>query len=326
MLETLPLPLVVVVVSLAVVVWSAGVFIDGAASTANALGVSPLIIGLTIVGFGTSAPEILISILAAAQGNPGLAIGNAIGSNIANIALILGLTTLFFPLWISQSVVRHEMPLLVVMLLVLLALFWDSTLDRSDGVILLALMLIVIARTVYLGMRSATSNAASQTRSGAGSGLSVALFKLLAGLVVLLASSRAMVWGAVEIAGVLGVSDLVIGLTIVAIGTSLPELATCIASARKRAYEIAIGNILGSNVFNSLAVVGISATIHPDTLPGGVLTRDMPIVIGLTLMLLAMSYRHSGNPAILGKFKGGILLSCFIAYQIILFLADQQFD
>jgi len=320
--DTLLLPLIVVVVSLIVVVWSAGVFIDGAASTASALGVSPLIIGLTIVGFGTSAPEILISIFAAAQGNPGLAIGNAIGSNIANITLILGITTLLFPLLVSQSVARREMPILSFVLLVLLALFWDLELSRFDGAILLALMLIVIVHTVHQGMRGATAGAANPSAPGAKSSLSSALLKLLAGLIVLLVSSRAMVWGAVDIASAIGVSDLIIGLTIVAIGTSLPELAACIVSVRRSAYEIAIGNIIGSNVFNSLAVVGISAVIHPDALPDGVLTRDMPIVIGLTLMLLAMSYRHDGNPAILGKFKGGILLSCFIAYQIILFLAN----
>ena len=289
--DILILPLVVVIVSLAILVWSASIFIDGAASTAVALGVSPLIIGLTIVGFGTSAPEILISIFSAAQGNPGLAIGNAIGSNIANIGLILGLTTLLFPLLVSQSVARREMPLLVIVLLVLLALFVDSALSWFDGAILLALMLLVIVRTVYQGMRSANTNSANPSGASARDALPGALFKLAVGLVVLLASSRALVWGAVDI-----------------------------ASARKRAYEIAIGNIIGSNVFNSLAVIGISTTIHPAALPDGVLTRDMPVVLGLTIALLAMCYRHDGNPAILGKFNGGILLSCFIAYQIILFL------
>jgi cation:H+ antiporter len=317
--DTLILSLAVVVASLAVLVWSASIFIDGAASTATALGVSPLIIGLTIVGFGTSAPEILISIFSATQGNPGLAIGNAIGSNIANIALVLGLTTLLFPLLVSQSVVRREMSQLVIVLLVLLALFADSVLSRIDGAILLVLMLLVIARTVYQGMRSVTANAANPLGSNANEALPGALIKLVIGLVVLLASSRALVWGAVDIANAMGISDLVIGLTIVAVGTSLPELAACIASARKRAYEIAIGNIIGSNVFNSLAVIGISSTIHPSALPDGVLTRDMPIGFGLTLALLAMCYRPDGNLAILGRCKGGILLSCFIAYQIILF-------
>ena len=165
--DTLILPLIVVIVSLAILVWSASIFIDGAASTAVALGVSPLIIGLTIVGFGTSAPEILISIFSAAQGNPGLAIGNAIGSNIANIGLILGLTTLLSPLLVSQSVARREMPLLVIVLLVLLALFVDSALSWFDGAILLALMLLVIVRTVYQGMRSANTNSANPSGADA---------------------------------------------------------------------------------------------------------------------------------------------------------------
>lgn len=322
--ETLLLPLIVVVVSLALVVWSAGVFIDGASSTAGSLGISPLIIGLTIVGFGTSAPEILISVFSALQGNPGLAIGNAIGSNIANITLILGLTTLFFPLLIPQSIARHEMPVMILVLLLLLALFLDSTLSGLDGVILLASMLLVMARTIYRGIQSTSTDTTGSSTVGAKVNLAASLTKLLAGLALLLASSRALVWGAVDIAGSLGVSDLVIGLTIIAVGTSLPELAACIACARRRAWEIAIGNIIGSNVFNSLAVVGISAVIHPAPLPQGVLTRDMPIVIGLTLMLLGMSYRHNGNPAILGRFIGAILLSCFIAYQIVLFLPNQS--
>ena len=303
-------------VGLAAVVWSADKFIDGAAATARSLGVSPLMVGITIVGFGTSAPEILISIFAALQGNPGLAVGNAIGSNIANIALILGGTACFYTLFISQSIARKEMPFLVIVQVLVLVLVLDGALDRLDGSILIAALIAVMGRTIYQGYRSPTVESDDDDGDA---DLRKALLGLFVGLIVLLASSRLLVWAAVEIATVMGVSDLVIGLTIVAIGTSLPELAACIASARIRAYEIAIGNIIGSNVFNSLAVVGISALIHPADLPVGVWTRDLPIAIGLGLILLVLSLRKNNQAASLGRVFGVAMLICFIAYQFSLF-------
>ncbi|MEM7291955.1 MAG: calcium/sodium antiporter [Pseudomonadota bacterium] len=287
-------------IALFFVVRSAAVFIDGAADTAQALGVSPLIIGVTIVGFGTSAPEILISIFAALQGNPGLAVGNAIGSNIANIALILGATACLYTLFLSQHIVRRELPLLVLVQLLLIGLVYDADLSRVDGIILLLGLVAVMGRTVLQGIKASSSDEAIQTQ-GSTVDTRRALIKLLLGLGVLLASSRALVWGAVDIASALGVSDLVIGLTVVAIGTSLPELAACIASARIRAFEIAIGNIIGSNVFNSLAVVGISGVIHPAALPPDVWARDLPIALGLAVLLLVLSVRRAGKAAQLGR-------------------------
>ena len=317
MFEAMLIPLLVVVVSIAVVVWSADVFIDGAAATAATMGVSPLIIGLTIVGFGTSAPEILISIFSALQGNPGLAIGNAVGSNIANIALILGATTLLFPLFVQQRTVRSEMGLMTLATIVLCALLWDNTLSLLDGVVLLMLLAAVMGRTIYQGIHGSV-DVPVEEESGSTT-LGLALIKLLGGLALLLVSSRALVWGAVDIASTMGVSDLVIGLTIVAIGTSLPELAACIASAKRQAYQIAIGNIIGSNIFNALAVVGISAVIHPSTLPEGVLSRDAPVMLGLTFLMLALTLRRGDNPAYIGRLPGALLLIGFVAYQILLF-------
>ena len=306
-------------------VWGADRFVLGAAGTARNLGVSPLIIGLTIVGFGTSAPEMLVSAVAAWQGNPGLAVGNAIGSNITNIALILGLTALVAPLATNSKLLRRELPLLLVTMLAGLGLLVDGELSRLDGVVLM----LGLAALIYWMVRTALAERngdplVSELSEDIPAEMSTprALTWLAIGLVVLLVSSRILVWGAVGIAEALGVSDLIIGLTIVALGTSLPELAASMASALRGEPDIAIGNVIGSNLFNLLAVLGIPGLIHPLGIGDDVLFRDYPVMLGLTLAMFIMAYGIRG-PGRINRLEGGLLLACYVGYQTLLYFSTR---
>lgn len=313
--------LLAVIIGFALLVWGADRFVTGAAATARNLGVSPLIIGLTIVGFGTSAPEILVSIVAALQGNPGLAVGNALGSNITNVALILGLTAVIAPLQVNSQILRREFPILVTIMLVALLLLWDNHLGLMDGVILVGGMFVLAAGVVWLGLRSQqTEPMIGEFEAEIPRDLSTgkAMLWTLLGLVVLMVSSRMLVWGSVEIAHALGVSDLVIGLTIVAIGTSLPELAASVMSALKGEHDIAIGNVIGSNMFNLLAVLGLPGLIYPAAIDPSVVTRDFPVMIGLTLLLLVLAYGVRGHGHI-RRFEGAFLLACYGGYMALLY-------
>lgn len=304
-------------------VWGADRFVVGAAATARNLGVSPLIIGLTIVGFGTSAPEMLVSGVAAWQGNPGLAVGNAIGSNITNIALILGLTALITPLAVNSRMLKRELPILAVTMLAGLALLLDGKLGRVDGALLLLGLLAMVVWMVRTGLKDRDSDPLGTEFSEeipSGMPMGRALFWVAAGLLVLLLSSRLLVWGAVEIAQTLGVSDLIIGLTIVALGTSLPELAASVVSALKGEPDIAIGNVIGSNLFNLLAVLGIPGLISPLAIGSEVLIRDYPVMIGLTLAFFLMAYGFRG-PGRITRLDGGLLLACYAGYQTLLYFS-----
>jgi cation:H+ antiporter len=310
-----------VIAGFILLVWGADRFVAGAAGAARQLGISTLIIGLTIVGFGTSAPEMLVSAMAAYGGNPGLSIGNAIGSNITNIALILGLTAVYIPLTVRSETLRRELPLLMAIMLVSVGLLADRELDRIDGILLLLALVGFLAWLVRLGMSSKTSDpiiAEFQEQIPEDMPLGKAFFWLLAGLVVLLGSAQMLVWGSVNIAEAFGVSDLVIGLTIVAIGTSLPELAASIVAARRGEHDIAIGNVLGSNIFNLLAVMGLPGVIRPGPIPPEVLSRDFPVMIFLTLLFFGLAYGIGGTGRI-GRFSGAVLLACFVGYQLILY-------
>ncbi len=305
--------------------WGADRFVLGAAATARNLGISPLVIGITVVGFGTSAPEMLISVFSAWQGNPGLAIGNALGSNIANIALILGVTAIIAPLAVHSRILRHEMPLLLGILLVAYLLLADGHLGRFDGVMLLIGLIAVMGWITWDAMHTRPSDPISQEfaqEMPEPMSMGRALLWLLLGLVLLLTSSRILVWGAVNIAQAMGVSDLVIGLTIVAIGTSLPELAAAIASTLKNEDDIAVGNVLGSNMFNTLGVLGIPGVIFPAAFPPEVLSRDYPVMLGLTLLLFIMIFRVR-NGGKINRLRGSLLLSAFIAYQILIYWSTQ---
>ncbi len=314
--------LIAIVAGFALLIWGADRFVIGASATARNLGVSPLIIGLTIVGFGTSAPEMLVSAMAAWSGNPHMGIGNALGSNITNIGLVLGLTALIVPLSVRSETLKREFPLLFVVMLIALALLLDGKMSLIDGIILLIGMGALVYWMVALGLRErrdADPMASEYTDEiPAHMPMLKAILWLVLGLIILMASSRMLVWGSVNVAQWFGISDLVIGLTIVAIGTSLPELAASIMSALKGEHDIAVGNVLGSNMFNLLAVLGMPGVIHPATTPAEVLTRDFPTMIGLTVALFVMGYGFL-KPGHITRSEGGLLLLGYLAYLGILY-------
>ncbi len=315
-----------IAVGLVLLVWSADRFIEGAAATARYFGMPPLLIGMVIVGFGTSAPEMVVSALAASQGNPGIALGNAYGSNITNIALILGITAVISPIAVHSQVLRKELPILSAVTLLAAWQLWDSQISRIDATVLLLVLVMLMAWTILQGMRRGTDTLASEMVRELEvhtMPISRAVFWLVVGLVVLIASSRLLVWGAVTIAQGLGVSDMIIGLTIVAIGTSLPELAASIIATRKNEHDIALGNILGSNLFNTLAVVGIAGFIHPMHVGPEVFFRDILVMATLTLLLFVFGYGFTGTLGRINRIEGMVLLLCYIGYN--LYLAGHVF-
>lgn len=311
------LAIAAIVFGLGLLVWGADRFVIGSAALARALGVPPLLIGLTVVGFGTSAPEILVSTMAALQGNTGIAIGNAIGSNIANIALILGMTALIAPLTVQSDMLRREYPLLLAVSAGAFLLMIDHDLGRRDGILLLAGLVVVMLLLVRMGLhRRDHDPLADEIEAEIPGDLTtgVALGWFAIGLVTLILSSRMLVWGSVEVASALGVSDLIIGLTIVAVGTSLPELAASIMSALKNEHDLAIGNVVGSNLWNILAVLGVPGLLAPGPIPAEAVDRDMLVMLALTLALFVMG-RSMHRRGVINRLEGGLLLCCFVAYQ-----------
>lgn len=309
-----------VIVGFLLLIWGADRFVHGASATARNLGVSPLIIGLTIVGFGTSAPEMLVSIVSALEGNPGLAVGNALGSNITNIGLVLGMTAIITPLVVKSETLRREYPAMFAVMLLTLALMLDGDLSRKDGVVLMGGLGLMFFWMTGIGLRKHRVDPMETEYAQEIPLISTprALLWILAGFMVLLFSSRILVWGSINIAHALGVSDLIIGLTIVAIGTSLPELAASIMSALKKEPDIAIGNIIGSNMFNLLAVLGTPALITPLALENEVLSRDYPFMIGLSIALFTMAYGFRGTGRV-NRIEGMLLLLAYIAYMVVLY-------
>ncbi|PLX87240.1 MAG: calcium/sodium antiporter [Desulfuromonas sp.] len=309
-------PVLAIVGGLILLVWSADQFVEGAASTARHFGMPALLIGMVIVGFGTSAPEMVVSAIASSQGNPGIALGNAYGSNITNIALILGLTALISPIAVHSQVLRKELPILMAVTLLAAGQLWDGDLSKNDALILLAVFTGLMGWTIWQGMKKKTDalgDEVDKEMEERTMPLRRAIFWLVTGLVLLVASSRLLVWGAVEIAQGLGVSDLIIGLTIVAVGTSLPELASSIIATRKGEHDIALGNVIGSNLFNTLAVVGIAGVIHPLGVGPEVLSRDILVMAILTGAIFIVGYGFRG-PGRINRYEGVALLACYIGY------------
>ncbi len=306
-----------IVIGFALLMWGADRFVIGAGATARNLGVPPLLIGLTIVGFATSAPEVLVSVVASLQGAPTLAIGNAVGSNIANIGLVLGATALFRPMDVKSQVLRREMPALLAVTLFSFMLFVDGYLSRIDGLVFLVGLVILMYWIVALGIRSSAGDPMSvdyEAEIPTDMKTVTALTWLAVGLLVLLVGSNLLVNGAESLARSLGVSDMIIGLTIVAVGTSLPELAVSLVSAYKGEHGLALGNIIGSNMFNLLAVVGVAASIAPTGLDPKVITFHFPVMVGLTLVLFVMAYNYSGEGRV-NRVEGSALLLAFFAYH-----------
>lgn len=311
------LAFIAVVFGLVLLVWSADRFIEGSAVTARHFGMPPLLIGMVIIGFGTSAPEMVVSALAASQGNPGLALGNAYGSNITNIALILGITAIISPIIVSSQVLRKELPILTIVTAIAAWQIWDGEVTRLDALVLLGILVALMSWTIWQGMKKDKDSMADEVEQALEvrvMPVRIAAVWLVVGLVLLILSSRVLVWGAVEIAQGFGISDMIIGLTVVAIGTSLPELASSVIAARKGEHDIALGNIIGSNLFNTLAVVGIAGAIHPMSVGPEVFSRDMMVMAALTVSLFVLGYGVRNRQRRINRYEGAALLACYIGY------------
>ena len=312
--------IVAIVAGFAILIWGADRFIDGAANIATNFGISPLIVGLTIVGFGTSAPEMLVSALASFDGVPALGIGNALGSNIANIGLVLGITILVSPLTVHSDILKREFPFLAFIMGLALLLMWDQHLGYLDGLILFSGFIITLFGMAYLAVQSSKDDPLEvefeEEFSDPKMTTPQSIISFTIGLTALLIGSKSLVWGATGVATLFGISDLIIGLTIVAIGTSLPELAASVISALKNQHDIAVGNIIGSNKFNILAVLAMPGLIHPSQLDPNILQRDIPVMMALFAMLYL--FARIGKNGKLNRFAGSFLLVSYIAYNVLL--------
>ena len=315
------LNIVIFLVGLIVLSWSADRFVYGASALAKNIGISPMMIGLTIVAMGSSAPEIVVSAIASANGNMNTAVGNALGSNITNIALVLGITALVKPLLVSSTTLKRELPALLIISLIAIGFMFDGELKSYEGIILLGLFIFVLAMMAWLSLQVDKEDPlVAETADEIPKGVSntSALIWIGVGLVILPLSAHFLVNSAVEIARYMGISDLVIGLTIIAFGTSLPELAASVAGVLKGEDDLALGNIIGSNIFNLLAVLGMPGLIAPGILDPDVYNRDMYVMLGLTLLLFLFSFNLIGKRTI-SRTNGFIPLACFIGYQFWLF-------
>lgn len=306
--------------SLILLIWSADKFIDGSAEIARRFGVPPLLIGMVIIGFGTSAPEMVVSSISAFQGNPGIALGNAYGSNIANIALILGTTAILSPIIVHSSVLKKELPILCAATVLAAFQLFDGVLSRLDAIILLLVFAVLMGWSIAIGLMRQNDPLAAEVEQALNAdpiSAKRAVLRLFTGLIFLVLSSRILVWSAVEVANDLGVSDVIIGLTVVAIGTSLPELASSLVASRKGENDIALGNVIGSNMFNTLAVTGIAGVIHPLAIDKSILYRDMLIMSLLTLSIFVFGFAINGKGEI-SRLEGFILLTCYFLYTFFL--------
>lgn len=317
---------IILFIALVMLVWSADKFIFGASSLARNLGVSPMIVGLTIVAMGTSAPEMMVSATAALQGNINTSIGNAIGSNITNIALVLGITALFQPLSVSSNTIKRELPLTLAVTFLACGVLYNSYFSFSEGLLLITLFFVYIITLLAITLKRKRENgiddpmiieAEQEVPEAVSMGKSI--LWLCLGMALLPISAHYLVESATFIAKAFGISDLVIGLTIIAIGTSLPELAASIVSIWKKEDDLAMGNIIGSNIFNILAVLPLASLISPGQVDPAVATRDSPYMLGVTLLLFIICFSRKKGFFRITRLKGVLLLFSFIAYQVILF-------
>lgn len=316
----------ILLVALTVLVWSADKFVLGASSLAKNLGVSPMIIGLTIVAMGSSAPEMMVAAAASIQGSPDTAIGNAIGSNIINIALVLGFTVLVKPLVVSSSTIKQELPLLLALTLFAYWILSDDYFSFSEGITLMVSFFCFISVLLIKALRQRKNNAIddpmiieAELEIPESTSTINAIFWLVCGISLLVLSAHFLVDSAVFIAKAYGISDLVIGLTIIAIGTSLPELAASIASILKKEDDLAMGNIVGSNIFNLLAVLPFAGIIAPGAVNPEASLRDTPVMLAVTGLLFILCFTRKSGSFRLTRAKGALLLLCFVAYQGLLF-------
>lgn len=307
------------IVGLIFLVWSADRLVFGSAALARNFGISPLVIGMTILAMGSSAPEMMVSATAALDGKTDTAVGNVLGSNIANIALILGITALIKPLSISSAVLRRELPLMIAVTVIAGAILWDNHLGFMEGILLLILFVGFILAMLHISRKEKKNGDVmlDEQESEIPQGVSnmKAAFWVVVGLIVLPLSADTLVESSVVIAKYFGMSDLVIGLTIIAVGTSLPELAASVAGVMKGEDDMAVGNIIGSNVFNILAVMGIPGILNPSILSELAMGRDFWVMLAVSLLLVVMALGKSRS---INRIEGAILFVVFIAYQVYL--------
>ncbi|NVK57994.1 MAG: calcium/sodium antiporter [Alteromonadaceae bacterium] len=307
---------IAIIIGLPLLLWSADKFVGGAAAVAKHFGLSPILIGMLIIGFGTSAPEIIVSVIAALENSAGIALGNAYGSNIANIALILGITALISPIAVRSEIIRKELPIMLGLTFFAAWQLLDLSVSKDDAFSLLGLFILLISWSIWTGItgdKDALAGEYSNELEDKGVNLKNETLWLIAGLVILVASSRLLVWGAVEIATFFGVSDVVIGLTIIAIGTSLPELASSLAAVKKGEHDLALGNVIGSNMFNTLAVVGIAGVIQPMEVASDFFYRDVLFMLGLSIALFVFCIGLKGSGR-LNRWEGAAFLAAYIGY------------
>ncbi|ASP47450.1 calcium/sodium antiporter [Cognaticolwellia beringensis] len=317
--------ILILLLSLVILVWSADKFVFGASALARNLGISPMIIGLTIVAMGSSAPEMMIAATASLQGNPDTAIGNAIGSNITNIALVLGLTALFHPLSVSSSTIKREIPLILIITAIATYMLANSNFSFNEGLILIIGFVLYIATLLFVTLKRSKENpiddkmvleAEQEVPDGVSTKSSI--IWLVVGIILLPLSASYLVDSSVFIAKAFGISDLVIGLTVIAIGTSLPELAASIMSIIKKEDDLALGNIIGSNIFNILAVLSLAGLIAPGDIDNAAAVRDAPFMLATTFLLFLLCFSRGGKFRIT-RAKGLLLLAVFFGYQVLLF-------
>lgn len=313
--------LVIFLVGLVVLSWSADRFVYGASALAKNIGVAPMMIGLTIVAMGSSAPEIVVAATASLAGSSDTAVGNALGSNITNIALVLGITAMIKPLLVSSTTLRRELPVMLLITLIAVYFLSDSELTRTEGIILISLFAFVIAGMAVLSFKVEKNDplvAETETEVPSNVPTINAVFWVIVGLVLLPLSAHFLVDSAVYIARYYGISDLVIGLTIIAIGTSLPELAASVAGVLKGEDDLALGNIIGSNIFNLLAVLAMPGLIHPSVIDGAAANRDALVMLGLSVLLFVFCFNFRGTRQI-NRMEAGIFILIFLGYQYVLF-------
>ncbi len=307
------LPIIAVVIGLAVLVWSADTFIDGATDLAVKFNMPSFLIGVLILGVGTSAPEMVVSALSALDGSPGIALGNAFGSNIMNIAMVLGIAALICPIAIKSSVIKQDMVFLLTATALVAYQLSDGKLTSGEGWTMMLALSVVLVAQIILSLKGREPQDIPHEHEHIN--LPKAIFSLILGLVLLMASSKAIVYGAVELATLLGLSELIIGLTIVAVGTSLPELVASVVAARRGESDMALGNIVGSNLFNTLGVVGLATIISPMSVNPALLNRDMAMVALMTIMLFVLSILALKKGSMHRK-SGTLLLFTFVVYTV----------
>jgi cation:H+ antiporter len=323
-MSTLYLPIIALLAGVLGLVWGADKFVTGSVGVARNFGISSMIIGLTVVSIGTSAPEIIVSINAALNNAGGLAVGNALGSNLANIGLVLGITALVAPLPVQTHLLKQEGPVLLLITLLAGLCLYDGQLNRGESIALGLLVIPLIAILVKSKKNLPNPEAAEDTIAATGFSMKTSGLWLLLGLIILLLSAEITVWGATSIARFFGISDLIVGLTIVAIGTSLPELAASVVSATKGHHDIAVGNIFGSNLFNLLLVMTTAGAIAPMALPNEVFSRDYLSLLVMTVLMIGLvglairKHRHIGSVAYLSRFVGFVLLTSYGLYYVLL--------